>query len=88
VKGVGELRSFTVDAKSLASARGLYQALSGFHPELSGSDQEGYRVTVDLGSSDQQVIAVLNAIVGHVTARNDGPARVELDGKRYTLEAG
>jgi hypothetical protein len=33
------------------------------------------------------MIAVLNAIVGHIKSRNDGPARVELDGKQYTLEA-
>jgi hypothetical protein len=79
------MRAFTVEAKSLESACSLRGALSQFRAELTGSDEEGYRVTVDLGESDREVIAVLNVIETHVSARNDGLARVELDGRPYLL---
>jgi hypothetical protein len=79
------MRSLTVEARSLEGARALYSALSPFGPELSGSDENGYRVAVALRGSDRQVIAVLDAIEGYVSGRSDGPARLELDGRRYTL---
>jgi hypothetical protein len=79
------MRSLTVEARSLEGARALYGALSPFGPELSGSHENGYRVAVALRGSDRQVIAVLDAIEGYVSSRNDGPALLELDGRRYTL---
>jgi hypothetical protein len=79
------MKSLTVEARSLQGARALYSALSPFSPELSGSDENGYRVAVALRGPDRQVIAVLDAIERYVSTRNDGPARLELDGRRYTL---
>jgi hypothetical protein len=38
-------------------------------------------VTLSLGA-DAHIVAVLSAILGHVTAENGGPARVELVGDR------
>jgi hypothetical protein len=81
------MRSLTVEARSLESARSLYDALSEFHPQLTGSADEGYYVTVELGSVDRVTVAVLDAIQRYVSRRADGPARVELDGRSYTLEA-
>jgi hypothetical protein len=81
------MRSITVEARSLESALGIVDALSEFHPELIGSDEEGYGVLIELGSFDRQVIAVLDALEGYITNRNNGPARVELDGRRYTLHS-
>jgi hypothetical protein len=81
------MASLTVEATSLETARGLYSALSSFGPELSGSDESGYRVVVALRGSDRHVVAVLDAIEGYVSRRKDGPARLELDGRRYTLAA-
>jgi hypothetical protein len=81
------MASLTVEARSLEGAHGLCSALSSFGPELSGSDENGYRVVVALRGSDRQVVAVLDAIEGYVSRRNDGPARLELDGRRYTLAA-
>ena len=79
------MRSLIVEAEGLESARDLYSALSRFHPELSGSEAEGYRVAVELGSFDRRVVTVLDVIDEYVSRRNDGPARVELDGRKYTL---
>jgi hypothetical protein len=80
------MRAITVEAKSLESARDLYNALFEFRPALTGSDAQGYRVTVELGSaSDRQIIAILDALEQHVTERASGPARIELDWRRYTM---
>ena len=81
------MRAITVEAKSLDSARNLYDVLSAFHPELLGNEEEGYRVSVELRNDDRDIIAVLEAIDRYVNARPSGPARVELDGRRYTIYA-
>jgi hypothetical protein len=80
------MRALTIEAGSLPAAHGLYSALSAFNPELTGDDPEGHRITVDLWTDDAR-IAVLEAIQAHVTARDDGPARIELEGHRYTFHA-
>jgi hypothetical protein len=79
------LRAINIEAKSLESARALYAALSKFDPELVGNKDDGYRVSIDLGGGDSQIVAVLDALETHVTERAGGPARVELDGRHYTL---
>ena len=81
------MRAITIEAKSLDSARDLCDSLSSFSPELTGSEEDGYSVSVELGSSDSQIIAVLDRLEEHVAERANGPARVELDGRRYTLHA-
>jgi hypothetical protein len=78
------MRAVTIDAKSAESALRLTDALKDFDPQLSGDDREGYRVTIDL-NQDGHVIAVLDALEEYVTAQNDGPAGVEMDGRRYTV---
>lgn len=78
------MRSLTVEAISLESAQRLYDTLSEFKPELTGCKEEGFRVSVELGSSDRQVLAVLDAVQEYVAERSS-PARVELEGRRYTL---
>jgi hypothetical protein len=79
------MRAFIVEAKSLESARALYGALSDFQADLSGSEGDGYRVTVELGTNDHRVLAVLDVVQEFVSARHDGPAQVELGGRRYTV---
>jgi hypothetical protein len=78
------VKSLTIEAKSAESAVRLAGALEQFHPELSGSDLTGFRITVQLGS-ESHVVAVLDALEDYVTARSDGPAAVELDGKHYRV---
>ena len=81
------MRSLTIQAGQLPLAQGLYNALSEFHPEVTGDDSEGYGLTVEMGS-DARIVAVLEALQAHVTARDDGPVRMELEGHRYTFHAG
>jgi hypothetical protein len=79
------LRSLVVEAKSLESAQALYSALSEFHPELLGREQEGFRVRIAFGTNVHQVVSVLNAVEQYVLERKS-PARVELDGREYTFQ--
>jgi hypothetical protein len=81
------MRAITIEAKSVGSARGLYNALIEFHPELAGSDDDGYRVSVELGSSERRLLDVMDAIEEYVAEANSGPARLNFDGRRYTLHA-
>jgi hypothetical protein len=81
------VRGLTIEAGPLPVAHGLYSALSEFHPELVGDDSQGYRITVELGSNDARIIAVLESIQAHVTARDNGPARMDLEGHRYMFHA-
>jgi hypothetical protein len=78
------VRAFTVKAKSLESAQSLFDALRRFDPALEGSAGEGYSVSVDVGANDRRLLDVLDAIQQHVHERDDA-ARVELDGKNYTV---
>jgi hypothetical protein len=79
------MRGITVEAKSLGSARRLYNALIAFHPELTGSAEEGYRVSVELGTSERRMTDILNAIEEFVTNANCGHARFNVDGRRYAM---
>ncbi|HZQ66007.1 MAG TPA: hypothetical protein VFA66_12340 [Gaiellaceae bacterium] len=79
------MRSLIVEAQNLESAQLLCAALSGFDPALSGDDASGYRVSVDLGSSDRKIVQVLDLLERHVTERDAGPARVEVQGHMYTM---
>ena len=81
------MRALTIEAGPLPIAHGLYSALSAFHPEVAGDDSEGHRITVELRSDDLRTVAVLEAIQAHVTARDDGPARVEIEGNHYTFHS-
>jgi len=81
------MRSITVETSSVGPARSLYNALIDFHPELVGSEDDGYRVSVELGSSERRVLDVLGVIEDYVTEANTGPARMTVDGHRYTMHA-
>jgi hypothetical protein len=80
------MRAITIEARSVGSARRLYNALIEFHPELESEDDR-YRVSVELGTSESRLLEILNAIEEYVTAANRGPARINVDGRRYTLHA-
>lgn len=81
------MRAITIEAKSVGSARGLYNALIDFHPELAESENDHHCVTVELGTSETRLLDVLNAIEQYVTEANRGPVRIDVDGRRHTLHA-
>ena len=79
------MRSLTVAAKNLQSAEALHGALAEFDAELKQSEHNAYCVVVSLEGPERRIVDVLDALQQHVTDRNDGPARVDLDGRRYTM---
>jgi hypothetical protein len=81
------MRAITVEAESVGPARSLYNALIAFDPELAGSEDEGYSVSVELGTSERRILDVLSAIEDYVTEANSGPASIEVSGRRYTMHA-
>ena len=81
------MRAITVEAESVGPARSLYNALIEFHPELSGSEDGGYSVSVELGSSERRLLDVLSAIEEYVTEANRGPASIDVGGRRYSMHA-
>jgi hypothetical protein len=81
------MRSLTIEAKSVGSARGLYNALIDFHPELAESENDRRCVSVELGTSGTRLVDVLNAIKQYDTEANRGPVRIDVDGRRHTLHA-
>jgi hypothetical protein len=52
---------------------------------MAEKDDGGYSVTVSLRGGDRQIVAILSALEQHVSERNDGPARLELEGRTYVL---
>jgi hypothetical protein len=82
------MRSLTVAAKDVHSANELHGALAQFGAELEQAEPDGYCVVVPLRRrTERQIIEVLDAIQAYVTGRNDGPARVDLDGRTYTMHS-
>jgi hypothetical protein len=81
------MQKLTVDASTNEVAQDLFSALTGFWPEIVERPDGSYQVVVALGGSDAQVIEILSALERHVTERGDGPAKIDLDGRSYTLHA-
>ena len=62
------MRRLTIEAASLASARGFYTALTGFNVELELTTDNRYLVTVGI-RSDADVMRVLRALEQHAETR-------------------
>jgi hypothetical protein len=63
----------------------MLECLCGFEAEVVESEDGRYEVQVIL-AGDRDINRVLGAIDTHVTERADGPARLDLDGRRYLIE--
>ncbi len=81
------MQMLTIDASTKAVAHGLRSVLLDFKPEVREKTDGSYQVIVSLRGGDAQIIGILSALHRHVTERGDGPARVELAGRRYTMHA-
>jgi hypothetical protein len=75
----------TVNAVDQASALGFHQALARFYSEIEQADDGRWLVSVPRES--QTIVAILDTIEEHVTARGDGPALVDLDGHEYRIDS-
>lgn len=79
------MQKLTVDASTNEVARGLSSALTDFSPEIVERPEGGYQVVVALRGSDARITELLSTLERHVTERGDGPAKVNLGGRSYTL---
>jgi hypothetical protein len=82
---VGNFQTLTIGPGSLERARAMLECLGGFEAELVESEVGRYDVQVRL-ASDRDINRILGAIETHVSERADGPARLDLDGRRYLIE--
>lgn len=82
---VSNLQTLTIGPASLGRARAMLECLRGFEAELVENEDGRYDVQVSL-HNDRDINRVLGAIDTHVTERADGPARLDLDGRRYLIE--
>jgi hypothetical protein len=81
------MEKLRIHPRSRDSAQGMLAALSEFHAELFES-AEGFEIVVTLGrdgKGDAEIVALLNALGQYVAARKDGPAKIDLDGRRYVM---
>jgi hypothetical protein len=63
----------------------MLKCLGGFEAELVEREAGRYAVLISL-DGDRDINDVLGTIDAHVTERADGPARLDLDGRRYLIE--
>ncbi len=79
------MESLVVHAATRTSAEGFCSALSGFRATLIEAEDGRYQVEIPMGRSNREIIEALNALESYVSSRGDGPARVDVDGRGYTL---
>jgi hypothetical protein len=77
------METITIRAASYESARGIVAALSDFPAELVTRPDGFCEVVINL--SEVEIVAVLNTLADHVTARADGPARLDMNGNSYVM---
>jgi hypothetical protein len=78
------METMTIQAASAETARAMVAALSGFEAELVETPR-GDAVVITLGKGDGEIVGVLNALQQYVTARADGPAHVDFNGRSYVM---
>jgi hypothetical protein len=81
------MRTLTIEAASLVSARGFYDALSGLGCELERDESGNFQVRVPI-DGDRRLATVLDALQRHTSGRSpEGEASLlELDGRSYLLD--
>ena len=79
------MQTLTIKAVSLESAQGFLDGLAGFPAQLREDEPGVYTVEVTMGSTNQEIVQVLNALENYVTHRGEGPAEVGILGRSYKL---
>jgi hypothetical protein len=77
------METITIRAASAESAQEMQAALAAFQPRLLESSGT-YTILVHL-LGDAQIVAILKALQDYVCERGDGAARVDFEGRSYTL---
>lgn len=81
------METMSVEAASRESVLGLHQALAGYRADLREPDGGPPCIEIEMRGSDRELVEVLNAIEEYITQRSCGPARLMLNGRKYTLHA-
>jgi hypothetical protein len=79
------MQTLRIEAASTASAHAMTDALAEFQAELVETEDGRSEVVVTLRGGDQDIVKVLNALERYVTERAKGPARIELEGRKYSM---
>jgi hypothetical protein len=74
------MRTLTIGTSTLELAQRLHDSLIGFQPALT-REGNGWRVMVLLHGDDARFADVLSVLQRHVAGRNDGAAKLELEGR-------
>lgn len=77
------MRTLTIGAANLASARGFLDALGAFQAELVMAGDGTYQVRIEVDATDHSAVQAPNG----TAARAPEPARLEVDGRRYPVGA-
>lgn len=78
------MEALVIHADSRQSAEGFCSALSELQAKLVRLNGH-WQVEIPLYEGDKEILDALSAIEAYVCARGDGPARLDLDGRSYTL---
>jgi hypothetical protein len=79
------MESLVIHAASRQSAEAFCSALAGFDPQLIVGEDGRCQVEIPVGQSNKKILEALSALEACVSMRADGPARLDVDGQRYTL---
>jgi hypothetical protein len=63
----------------------MLDALADFDAQLVETLDGHFQVVVALAGSDRRIVEALNALERYVTERGDGPAKLEYEGRNYTV---
>jgi hypothetical protein len=63
----------------------MLDALADFDAQLVETLDGHFQVVVALAGSDRRIVEALNALERYVTERGDGPAKLEYEGRSYTV---
>jgi hypothetical protein len=78
------MQSLTIYALSADSARAMAAALGEFRCARSEANGK-HELVVTFRNGDQDLVQVLSTLASHITELGDGAARVEFEGRRYTM---
>jgi hypothetical protein len=79
------MESLVIHAASRESAEAFRSVLSEFDPRITVGENGRCQVEIPVAQSNRKILAALSALEAYVSTRADGPARLDLDGQRYTL---
>ena len=80
------IETITIEAETPDSAHALHAELSRFRTDLIEAEDGGQQVRVEVGRSNREMVAVLNAIDDYFSRRSERPpVRIRFGGRSYRL---